>query len=88
MADEILRSLGRIEGQLDGIENHIATHFDRMNRIDKQIQEETAILHAEYKLLEERTRHLERRQYGIYAVAAAVSALIGLIFNFLGVFKS
>ena len=37
MSDDIERSLGRIEGKLDGIKNHLDQHHESINSIDARL---------------------------------------------------
>lgn len=37
MSDEIQRSLGRIEGKLDGIRSHLDQHTDSISTIDARL---------------------------------------------------
>ncbi len=63
--EDFNRALGRIEGKL----NELDKHFDRMNRIDEDLEE-----------LNKRIASVEKKQYGILAVATVVwTAIIVLI---------
>lgn len=67
MADnsEILRALGRIEGQLTAVIASLVDHTSRMNRIDEDIED----VRAEVGRVKEKLSTLEKKQYAIVVVA-------------------
>ena len=80
---QILRSLGRIEGKLEALERQGALHVDRMNRIDADIERLSDKVETEIGTIRKRVGTLEKKQYGIYVIAAFVGVLASLFSKFI-----
>lgn len=68
--NELMRALGKLEGKIDAFIQTQKEHFDRMNRIDENMEG-----------LEERVRTVEKKQYGVFLVATVLWGLIVLVFK-------
>lgn len=69
---EILHAVGKLEGKVETFMQVQTQHFDRMNRIDTNIEG-----------LESRVRTVEKKQYGLFFAATAIWGIIQTAFGFM-----
>jgi hypothetical protein len=74
--DEIMRAIGKLEGKCDQIIDAMKAHFDRMNRIDADIQRLEAQVRIKEEKVDSRIANLERKQYFLLTCATGVWAIV------------
>jgi hypothetical protein len=74
--DEIMRAIGKLEGKCDQIIDAMKAHFDRMNRIDADIQRLESRIRIKEEKMDHRIANLEKKQYLIITCATGVWAII------------
>ena len=79
--NEIIRAIGKLEGKCDQIIGALDKHYNRMNRIDKDIKMLGSSFDEEITRLETRVGHLEKKQYVILTIAAGLGSLIMIAIN-------
>ena len=73
---KLFQILGRLEAKSDAIINALEDHTDRMNRIDEDIEDVRRAVFKELRAQEKRVVLLEKKQYGLLAIASVLGSII------------